>query len=638
MESSQFFDQFIYGHLTDAYSYFGPHHIVKDGVDGYVFRVYAPMAKQISIIGDFNDWNPESGIMQKVDYRGLYEVFIPGVKEGDKYKCHILGCDGFWKDKEDPFAFANETYGKSCSIILDISKIHLDDSEFTSTRDRNFNKPVSIYEFHMGTWKRKSDGSFYTYSEIADIMIPYIKDMGYTHVEALPLTSYPNDASWGYQSLGYYSIDRRWGDAKDFALFVEKMHKNGIGVIMDFVPVHFALDPYGLEKFDGSCVFEYSNEHEFSQWGTKNFDLGKDPVRSFLISSVFFMANTFHLDGFRFDAVSNIIYWDGNTDRGVNTGAVEFIKRVNGYVHTLLPGVMMIAEDSSAYGHVTKGMFEEGLGFDYKWDLGWMNDTLKYYGKDPIYRKYCHNQLTFSMAYFYSENFLLPLSHDEVVHMKGSIINKMFGGYDNKFANVRNLYAYQFAHPGKKLNFMGNEIATFDEWKEYEPIRFDLLSYPKHCGVQRLIRDLNFIYRSHSAMYLNEYNPDTFNWIMADNCEQSFYVFRRESEDECMIFIFNMTPNFYWDYDIGVPYEGAYEEILNTDKAIYGGWNQYNPNPLVTHGNNGIHHQKYKITLKVPSFGAIYLVHRKSDAEKLKKTLTKDGKTTVEVDENKLAI
>ncbi len=625
MNPYTFFENFLQGHLPDAYKYFGVHKVKMSGKEGFLFRVYAPMAQSVSLIGDFNSWEPE--MMKKVDYRGLYEIFTVDAKEGDKYKFQILGCDGCLKDKQDPFAFSDELKEQTCSYVVDITKLKIDDEEWMKKRERNFSKPVSIYEFHMGTWKRKQDDTYYSYSELADLMVPYLKEMGYTHVEALPVTSYPNDMSWGYQTTGYFSVDRRWGTLSDFAAFVEKMHKAGIGVIMDFVPVHFAVDPFGLEKFDGSCVFEYANEHEFSQWGTKNFDLGKDPVRSFLISSLFYFAEIFHLDGFRFDAVSNIIYWDGNADHGVNSGAVEFVKRANGYMHSIYPSIMMMAEDSSAYGHVTKGMFDDGLGFDYKWDLGWMNDTLKYYAKDPVYKKYCHNQLTFSMAYFYSENFILPLSHDEVVHMKGSIINKMWGNYDNKFANVRNLYAYQFAHPGKKLNFMGNELATFDEWKEFEPIAFNVLDYPKHAGVQRLIRDLNHIYVNHPAMHQDEYDPLTFGWIMADNADQSVYIFRRESEKECMIFIFNMTSNFYWDYDVGVPYEGTYEEILNTDKDVYGGWNQYNGLPLTTHGS-GIHNQKYRITVKVPSFGAIYLCHRKETKIEERPFVAVDDKKT----------
>lgn len=624
MNNYAFFENYLQGHLPDAYLYFGPHKIVQDEKEGFLFRLYAPMAKEVELIGDFNGWDNRKGHMKKVDYRGLWEVFVPDAIPGQRYKFHILGCDNCWKDKQDPFAFSNELKEQSCSYVVDITQIHVSDSAWVSKRDRNFDKPISIYEFHMGTWKRKGDNTYFNYSELADQMIPYLKEMGYTHVEALPLLSYPNDSSWGYQALGFYSIDRRWGTLGDFAQFVEKMHKAGIGVILDFVPVHFALDPFGLEKFDGSCVYEYANEHEFSQWGTKNFDLAKDPVRSFLISSVIYFGKVFHIDGFRFDAVSNIIYWDGNADKGENGGAIEFAKRVNGYVHALLPGVMMIAEDSSAYGHVTKGMYSEGLGFDYKWDLGWMNDTLKYYSKDPVYRKYCHNQLTFSMAYFYSENFVLPLSHDEVVHTKGTILNKMWGNYDNKFANVRNLYAYMFAHPGKKLNFMGNEIGAFDEWKEFEPLAFGVTNYPKHAGLKRLIRDLNKIYSAHPCLYDEEYNPLRFSWIMADNADQSVYVFKRESDEECMIFIFNMTPNFYWDYDVGVPYEGTYEEILNTDKGVYGGWDQYNGLPLTTHGS-GSHNQKYKVTVKLPSFGAIYLCHRKEIPEEKKQTVFKEG-------------
>lgn len=623
MEDRKFFDAYLNGQLYDAYKYFGPHRVIKREKEGYIFRVYAPMAKEVSLIGDFNGWDPVKGQMGKMDYRGLYELFVPGVKPGDKYKFHILGCDGFYKDKQDPFAFADQVREQGCSIVEDISALKIDDKAYLKQRDRNFDKPVSIYEFHMGTWKRRPDGSQYTYSELADELIPYLKDMGYTHVEALPVTAYPNDKSWGYQTLGYFAVDERWGNLFEFAKFVDKMHKANIGVIMDFVPVHFAIDPFGLEKFDGSCVFEYANEHEFTEWGTKSFDLGKDPVRSFLISSLMYFADVFHVDGFRFDAVSNIIYWDGNSAKGENDGGVGFVKKANAALHNAHPDIMMIAEDSSSYGSVTKGFNKDGLGFDYKWDLGWMNDTLKYYGKDPVYKKYCHNQLTFSMAYFYSENFVLPLSHDEVVHMKGSVVNKMWGNYDNKFALVRNLYAYMFAHPGKKLNFMGNEMAEFDEWKEWQPLAFNVLDYPKHQGVHRLFRDLNHIYLAHPALYVKEFDPATFSWIMADNSDQSVYSFYRESENECIVCVFNMTPNFYWDYDLGVPYEGIYEELLNTDKAIYGGWNQYNGLPLQTYGN-GIHNQKAKLTLKLPSYGAVYLFYQKKAEKDEKPYLTKD--------------
>ena len=637
MNTDNWVEKYLNGQLPNAYEYLGVHKAKINNVEGYIFRVYAPMAKEVDVIGDFNSWDPFHGRMEKVDHNGIYELFIPGVKEGQRYKFHILGCDNNWKDKLDPFAFRNESTEFKCSSIVDINSIKINDKDFISKRDRNFNKPMSIYEFHFGTWKRKNDGSFYSYSEIADLLIPYLKEMGYTHVEALPITYYPSDLSWGYQVLGYYAVDFRYGYPNEFALFVEKMHKAGIGVILDFVPVHFALDPFGLEKFDGSCVYEYSNEHEFTAWGSKGFDLGKDPVRSFLISSLIYFGKIFHVDGFRTDAVSNIIYWEGNTNFGENAGAIEFAKRANGYVHALLDGVMMIAEDSSAYGHVTKGMYDDGLGFDYKWDLGWMNDTLKYYSKDPVYKKYCHNQLTFSMAYFYSENFILPLSHDEVVHMKGTILNKMWGSYDTKFDLVRNLYAYMFAHPGKKLNFMGNEIATWDEWKEFQPIAFNVLEYPKHKGVNLLIRDLNLLYTSRRALYLNEYNPICFQWIMADNDNQSIYVFKRESEDEVIIFIFNMTPNYYSSYDIGVPYSGKYKEILNTSNEIYGGDNQLNEGDINTSNGDGLHNQKFRITIKVPSYGAIYLSHKKViKKEEKKEEATKEGNKNLNLfkDEN----
>lgn len=598
------FDDYLLGYSTEAYKHFGAHFTEKDGKQGILFRVYAPLAKEINLIGEFNNWNIYANQMEKVDDRGIYECFIENAKEYQSYKYHILGADNVWHDKADPFGFFAELRPGSCSRTFDIRNFIFHDEEFLKNRDRNFDKPVSIYEVHLASWLGKVDGRFLSYEEIAPRLIQYVKEHGFTHVEIMPITQYPFDGSWGYQAVGYYAVDSRYGNPKQLMSLVDQLHQAGIGIILDFVPVHFAVDGYGLNRFDGSTMYEYSNEHEYSQWGSKNFDLGKDPVRSFLMSSVNYFVDMFHFDGVRFDAVSNIIYWDGNGSNPVNEGAVEFIKRVNGLMHQKHPDIMMIAEDSSAYGQVTKGY--GGLGFDYKWDLGWMNDTLKYYGKDPIYRKYHHNQLTFSMAYFYSENFMLPLSHDEVVHGKGTILNKMWGSYEDKFAQVRNLYAYQFAHPGKKLNFMGNELGSFDEWNENKSIPWELKKFPKHDSVSRLFRDLNLIYQNHKAMYFEEYNQAHFQWIMADNAEQSVLVFKREVPGETMIFVFNMTPRFYSEYDIGVPYEGEYEEILNTDKDVYGGWNQYNGANLFTHGS-GLQNQPYRITIKLASFAGIFL-------------------------------
>ena len=357
--------------------------------------------------------------------------------------------------------------------------------------------------------------------------------------------------------------------------------------------------------------YEYNGENEYSQWGSKLFDLSKDPVRSFLMSGIDYFISYFHFDGVRLDAISNVIYWHGDCSRGENTGAIEFIKRLTGKIHIKHPDVMLIAEDSSAYQGVTKPLEYGGLGFDYKWDLGWMNDTLKYYEKDPIYRKYHHNGITFSMAYFYSENFLLPLSHDEVVHGKGTIINKMWGNYEQKFAQLRNLYTYMWSHPGKKLNFMGNELASFDEWSEEKSLPWNLLSYPKHDSILRMVRDLNLIYKSEKAMYMEEYNPAHFQWLMADNTAQSIFAFRRTYGDETLVFIFNMTPNYYEYINIGVPFEGEYVEIFNSDKDVYSGYNQYNGLPLKTM-NMSWWNQPQTICIKLASFGALILKHKKA--------------------------
>ncbi len=606
------FDDYLLGQATRAYEHLGCHFGKLDKKNGAWFRVYAPSARSVTLLGDFNGWNLYSHLMNKVDDRGLYEVFVEGCKEYQSYKYHIETSDGRFLDKADPVGFFSELRPGTCSRTFDIENFIFHDDKFLKERNRNFDRPVSIYELHLGSWLGQVDGRFLSYEEIAPRLIEYCKENGFTHVEVMPITQYPFDGSWGYQVVGYYSVDSRYGNPKQFMSFIDRMHEAGIGVILDFVPVHFAVDSHGLARFDGSTVYEYNNENEFSQWGSKNFDLGKDPVRSFLMSSMNFFIEYFHVDGIRIDAVSNIIYYDGNASRGVNQGAVDFIKRLNYKIHDMHNDVMMIAEDSSAYGQVTKGY--DGLGFDYKWDLGWMNDTLKYYGKDPIYRSYHHNQLTFSMAYFYSENFIMPLSHDEVVHGKGTIINKMWGDYDNKFASVRNLYAYQFAHPGKKLNFMGNELASFDEWNESKSLPWELKRFPKHDSVSRLIRDLNLVYRNHRALYFEEYNPIHFQWISCNNSEQSVIVFKREVEDDCFIFIFNMTPNYYGIYDIGVPYEGEYKEIINTDKDVYGGWNQCNFTPLKTF-NGEYQNQPYRISLKLASFAGIFLKYQKKSSK-----------------------
>lgn len=617
-----FIDEFLMGQSIEAYKYFGAHFVevekprpttgkgskskTPEMVKGFVFRLYAPLATDVSVIGEWNGWQPGVNQMIKIDDRGIFEAFVPDIANYQSYKYHFRNAHGVYVDKADPYAFFSEKKPGTCSRTFDIENFIFHDQAYMENRTRCFDEPMSIYELHLGSWKGKVDGREISYEEVADYLIPYIKDNGFTHVEIMPITQYPFDGSWGYQATGFYSVDSRYGNPFQLMSFVDRMHQAGIGVILDFVIVHFAIDAFGLLEFDGSKMYEYADaQNTYSQWGSPQFDLGKDPVRSFLISAVNFFVEYFHFDGIRIDAVSNVIFWDGNKERGENTGGLEFIKRLNGKIHYRHPSVIMIAEDSSDFSGVTRPLEFGGLGFDYKWDLGWMNDTLKYYSKDPIYKKYDHNQLTFSMHYFYSDNFMLPLSHDEVVHGKGTIINKMWGNYDIKFALLRNLFAYQFGHPGKKLNFMGNEMASFDEWNEQKSLPWMLKTFPKHDSISRLVRDLNLIYRSEKAMFMQEHNPANFRWLMVDNAQQSVFVFERQYEDSHLVFVYNMTSNYYDEYDIGLNVQGVYEEIFNSDKDVYGGWNQYNGLPLKSNNYKGPENRPFSLTIKLASFGAI---------------------------------
>ncbi|MFA6645093.1 MAG: 1,4-alpha-glucan branching protein GlgB [Bacilli bacterium] len=607
---------FLVGNTTRAYEYFGAHFIADQTAGkkehGVIFRLYAPLAEDVSVIGSFNNWDVGAHKMRKVDYVGIWEIFIPGLKEYESYKYHFRNAKGQYVDKADPFAFYSEYRPATCSRLFDIDNFVWHDFSFMKNRTRSFDSPMSIYEIHLGSWKGKVDNRNLSYEEIADYLIPYVKELGYTHVEIMPITQYPFDGSWGYQGTGFYSVDSRYGNPKQLMSFVDRMHQAGIGVILDFAPVHFAKDEFALADFDGAYLYEYTDiKHRYSQWGSLLFDLGKDPVRSFLISAMNYFATYFHFDGLRIDAVSNVIFYDGNKDKGENSGGIEFLKRMNTLLHGEHSSLMMIAEDSSHYQGVTKPIEFGGLGFDYKWDLGWMNDTLKYYAKDPIYKKYEHNKLTFSMAYFYSENFLLPLSHDEVVHGKGTIINKLWGDYEQKFALLRNLYTYQYAHPGKKLNFMGNELASFDEWNENKSLPWNLRTYPKHDSITRLIRDLNLIYAYEKAMKHEEYNSKHFLWLMADNADQSIYAFERFVDDSRLVFVFNMTPNFFDNYELGVNEEGLYEEIFNSDKDVYGGANQYNGLPVAS-APFGPFNRPHHIKIKIASFGAMIFKYRKN--------------------------
>ena len=629
--------KFFEGHSLDAYKLFGVHKAKK----GYSFTVYAPNACSVSVIGDFNDWEPTP--MEKVDNRGIYSVVIPNAKEFENYKYHIETYNHDFVDKADPYAFYSEIRPKTASKVYDIEGFKWSDKTFVGKRSVNFDKAVNIYEMHFGSWKRKKDvartededdpnveETYYNYEEMIEHLIPYLLEMNYTHIELLPLAEHPFDGSWGYQDTGYFSATSRYGEPKQLMKFINACHKAGIGVIMDFVPVHFVKDAHGLANFDGGCVYEYYNEYDrHSEWGTLNFDLWRESVRSFLMSSVSFWIEMFHVDGIRMDAVSNVIFWRGNKSLGVNGGAVDFVKRLNYMVHERHPGVMMIAEDSSDYQGVTKSTLDGGLGFDYKWDLGWMNDTLKYYEMDPYYRGKAHHSLTFSFLYFFSENFIMPLSHDEVVHGKKTIVDKMWGNYEQKFAQARNLYCYMMTHPGKKLNFMGNELGMLMEWTEKKSCDWHLLAYPKHDAFRRYIRDLNAIYSHHKAFYELDYTYDGFEWIDADNINQSIYVYERKYKKEHFVVVLNMTPISYENFRIGVPHAGTYVELINSEKDIYDGCNMCNYEPIESE-EIPMHHRPDSIDIRIAPFSAIIF-----QCIPAKKTVKKSVKKETEKKETK---
>ena len=601
-------EKFHQGHCLDAHKYYGAH-FDYESTPGVRFTTYAPNARNVQLVGSFNNWEKPLNLERLSD--GSWTVFVPDVAEWTLYKYKIEQADGNWVEKSDPYAFASELRPKSANLVVNLGNFPWRDQMWINRREKYFDKPLNIYELHLGSWMKRDAHEWMNYEEIAHQLIPYVKEMGFTHIELMPLTEYPFDGSWGYQAHGYFSLTSRYGTPKQFMTFVDECHLNDIGVILDFVPVHFVKDNYGLRSFDGTPLFEYPNPHDAnSQWDTLNFDLWKEEVRSFLLSSASFWLETYHVDGLRVDAVSNIIFWHGNKNNGTNDGATAFIRRLNYYLNVRYPGVIMMAEDSSDYPKVTHPTTEMGLGFDYKWDLGWMNDTLKYYSLDPVYRQFHHHQLTFSMAYFYSENFILPLSHDEVVHGKGTIINKLWGDYKQKFAQARNLYAYMFSHPGKKLNFMGNELAHFREFDENVEQDWFLLGYHTHHSFNRFFRDLSHIYKHHSCLSHHDYKHHGFKWIDADNASQSIYSYYREDEESVVIVILNMTPVSYESYRIGVPYKGSYTEIINTEKDIYDGCNMCNFEPLVSEKHEA-HRFDNSILVRIAPFAGVYLEMKK---------------------------
>ena len=620
-------------------------HLKKEkGKWGAEFKVWAPNAKDVSVVGNFNDWDGSKHRMFFNGYHGVWSIFIPNIKEGDIYKYEITSQDGRVFLKSDPFAFYSELRPGTASIVKDVTRpYNWEDDDWLEKRSNwnPFESPMNIYEIHLGSWRRKpeseivkidkpdlektqdelkAESGFLDYREICDKLLPYILEMGYTHVEIMPLSEHPLDGSWGYQAVGYYSMTSRYGDPDGFKYLVNEFHKAGIGVILDWVPGHFCKDAHGLLKFDGTPLYEYPDEwrSENKGWGTANFNLASPEVRSFLISNAVFLFDIYHIDGIRADAVSNIIYLEyGQPEvRGLKNKyggdedleAIEFLRLLNEIVFAEFKNPLMIAEEATAWPLVTRPAYVGGLGFNYKWNMGWMNDMLKYMEMDPVYRQYHHNLITFSLMYCFSENYILSLSHDEVVHGKKSLLDKMFGRYEDKFASLRMFLGYMFGHPGKKLNFMGTEIGQFMEWRFYEELEWKMLKYPMHDSIKTYVRDLNKLYKREKALWEQDTTYDGFEWVDHSNYQESIISFLRKGKNkkDFLLFVCNFTPVPHFNYLVGTKLLVDYEEVFNSDRDIYSGTNILNSGVIKPklQNVNGI---PYSLELNIPPLSTIIL-------------------------------
>ena len=562
---------FYTGKEFEAYQYLGAH-IENDGV---VFRTFAPSAEKISVIGDFNNWQETP--MNKIYDGNFWECTFTPAAAGMRYKYRIYEKGGHFIDHADPYAFYSELRPDTCSIIYDLSRFTFDDNKWLQARKKIANGAINIYEMHFGSWKMKSSGmgDWYSYKELAKIIIPYLLENGYNFIELMPLNEYPCDLSWGYQATGFFSPTSRYGEPDDLRYFIEQCHQNNIGVILDFVPVHFALDDYALKNYDGTALYEYPHFNiGYNEWGSCNFMHSRGEVCSFLQSSAYYWLSEFHFDGLRMDAVRNLIYWQGNTERGENKAAIRFLQNMNTGLKKRKKDVLLFAEDSSAFPGVTAPVSENGLGFDYKWDMGWMNDTLSFFQSPTEERTEKYHKLTFSMHYFYNERFILPLSHDEVVHGKATITQKMNGEYDVKFPQAKALYLYMFAHPGKKLNFMGNELGQLREWDENRELDWDILSYPVHDAFHHFICDLNKIYLSHPALSELDYDRKGFTWIDCKQEKKCVYVFERRSDGEKIFIIFNFSDKEQ-TFEYRTTKSVSWQLLIASDMERYGGKQVY---------------------------------------------------------------
>jgi len=625
------YDRFLFGQGNhyNIYEKLGAHLIEVEGINGVLFSVWAPNAKCVSVVGAFNSWDGRRNAMRLLGDSGIWEIFVPGVMEFDEYKFEIKSHSDVVVSKTDPYGNLMTMRPGTNSVVFDLEKYKWNDDKWYKKKKKNnpLDGPINIYEVHLGSWDKRDgktandeDAAFLTYRELAEKLIPYVKKMGYTHIELMPVAEHPFDGSWGYQVTGYYAPTSRYGTPDDFMFFVDRCHQMDIGVILDWVPAHFPKDAHGLAKFDGTALFEHEHyaQAEHPEWGTLIFNYGRGEVKNFLIANALFWLEKFHIDGLRVDAVASMLYlnygkdsdgWICNRYGGNhNLEAVEFIKHMNSIVAKKFPGALMIAEESTSWSNVSRPVEHEGLGFNLKWNMGWMNDFLSYVAEDSLFKKYHHNKMTFGLMYAYSENFVLVLSHDEVVHGKRSLLNKMPGDLWQKCANLRLAFAFMYGHPGKKLVFMGGEFGQFIEWNEKRPLDWFLLEYEHHKQIKDFVCDLNHLYIKERAFWFDDFNGGGFEWIDCNDVGRSLFSFMRKTDlvTENFVFVCNFTPNPIENYRVGVPYNVMYEEILNSDHEKYGGSGVVNGG-LIAAQEQGCNSFEFSCELRVPPLGAVVI-------------------------------
>ncbi|WP_175640684.1 1,4-alpha-glucan branching enzyme [Metabacillus schmidteae] len=619
------------GQSFESFRVFGAHLTEQGGSKGTSFCVWAPHAKQVNVVGNFNNWNGQHHRMERVNEEGIWNLFIEELGEGEIYKYEIITSNDQILLKADPYAFQSELRPRTASVVADLSGFTWTDQKWKKRKRlrKPYDRPLAIYEVHLGSWKLKEDNELYSYQELSEMLIPYVLEHGFTHIELLPIIEHPYDRSWGYQGTGYFSATSRFGKPKDLMQFINACHEENIGVIIDWVPGHFCKDAHGLYMFDGQPTYEYANEHDRENyiWGTANFDLGKTEVQSFLISNALYWIEYFHIDGFRVDAVANMLYWPNSNELVENPYATSFLKKLNEAVFSKDPDILMIAEDSTDWPMVTAPTSSGGLGFNYKWNMGWMNDILSYMEASPEDRYDLHHKVTFSLIYAFSENFILPFSHDEVVHGKKSLLNKMPGDYWQKFAQLRLLYGFMFTHPGKKLLFMGGEFGQYDEWKDLEQLDWMLEDYEMHNKMRVYFKQLLSIYSKQKPLFELDHSDKGFEWIDVDNRDQSIFSFIRKSrkENDLLVVILNFKPVVYHDYKIGVPLDTEYVEVMNSDAIEYGGSGQTNPKNLKAIEGE-FHGRPYHLSMTIPPYGAVILraVKKRGENKHGKKTVRRD--------------